>query len=250
MRFARVSHFIRMFEFLAELARRNVIRVALLYLTCCWVVLEPIHVVFHMLEVPKLVNELVLVVMALGLPVVLVLTWLFELTPSGIRPTVLVDRAQSIRAQTGRRLDRTIIVILTLALIYLTFDKFWLSRRESSPAVPVRAAVAPATPAAAPPAAPAPVSAATQVAAVAAQAPSVAPTPAASIPSAAGAQAADTGPGAIVTILEGSALFTRGSSRFLVATGVKLAAGDILATGADGLVQVELEDGTQSCSDR
>jgi hypothetical protein len=63
----------------------------------------------------------------------------------------------------------------------------------------------------------------------------------------AGAHAADAaqGPGALVTILEGSALVIRGNSRFMLANGVQLTAGDILAIGADSLAQLELEDGTQ-----
>jgi hypothetical protein len=38
------------FRFLAELKRRNVGRVAILYLVVCWLILEPVHVIFHMLE--------------------------------------------------------------------------------------------------------------------------------------------------------------------------------------------------------
>jgi hypothetical protein len=234
MRFARASHTIRLFEFLAELARRNVIRVGLLYLTCCWVILEPIHVVFHMLEVPLWANQLVLIVLSLGLPVALIITWLFELTPSGVRPTVMVDRAKSIRGQTGRRMDRIIIVILALALVYMTLDKFWLGGR-ASPTAPPRAAVAPPVP---------------ETPQVATAAPKVAPLPAAPDQSSAlgaGAHAADAGQGtgALVTILDGSALVIRGNSRFMLASGVQLTGGDILAIGADSLAQLELEDGTQ-----
>jgi hypothetical protein len=39
------------FRFLDELKRRNVGRVAILYLVVCWLILEPVHVIFHMLEV-------------------------------------------------------------------------------------------------------------------------------------------------------------------------------------------------------
>ncbi len=39
-------------QFLEQLKHRNVIRVAILYLVACWLILDPVHVVFHMLEVP------------------------------------------------------------------------------------------------------------------------------------------------------------------------------------------------------
>jgi len=47
--------------FLKELNRRNVVRVAILYLLFCWLILDPVHVIFHMLEVPTWANRLVIV---------------------------------------------------------------------------------------------------------------------------------------------------------------------------------------------
>jgi hypothetical protein len=260
-RFAASQSFAR--KLLAELMRRNVVRVALLYLTFCWFVLDPVHVIFHMLEVPKWVNELVLVAMALGLPAVLIFTWLFELTPSGLKATVLVDPGKSIRVQTGRRIDRAIIVVLSLAIIYLVTDKYWPARREAHNAETARpgaaqvaaaplpapaqapSAAAPATAvmAAAPPAAP-PVSAATAAPPIAAAPPSAA-APARTPPLQAEAAARGSGPEATVTIMEGPALFIRGDSRFIPAPGVKLTGGDIVVTGADALLQLELEGGTR-----
>jgi hypothetical protein len=66
-----------------ELKRRNVVRVALLYLVVCWLILEPVHVIFHMLEVPLWANRIVIVIMALGFPAVTIFAWAFEITPGG-----------------------------------------------------------------------------------------------------------------------------------------------------------------------
>jgi adenylate cyclase len=118
------------FKFFAELKHRNVVRVALLYLVVCWLILEPIHVVFHMLEVPVWANRLVLILMAVGLPAVVVFAWAFEVTPDGLKPTVEVDPNNSIRSLTGRRLDRAILVVLVIALGYFVADKFWLSKHR------------------------------------------------------------------------------------------------------------------------
>ena len=68
--------------FLEELKRRNVVRVALLYLLVCWLILEPKHVVFNMLEVPVWANRLVLVIMAIGFPAVV----LFDYATSVLVP--------------------------------------------------------------------------------------------------------------------------------------------------------------------
>jgi hypothetical protein len=119
------------FRFLDELRRRNVGRVAILYLVVCWLILEPTHVIFHMLEVPAWANRLVIILMALGLPVALIFAWAYEQTPEGLKPAAEVDPHQSIRAQTGQRLNRTIIGVLALALGYFVVDKFWLSKRSA-----------------------------------------------------------------------------------------------------------------------
>jgi adenylate cyclase len=116
------------FRFLEELKRRNVGRIAILYLVVCWVILEPVHVIFHMLEIPVWANRLVIILMALGFPVAVIFAWVYEITPQGLKPTAEVDPHQSIRGHTGQRLNRAIIIVLLLAVTYFAFDKFWLSK--------------------------------------------------------------------------------------------------------------------------
>ena len=78
------------FRFLEEIRKRNVGRVAILYVVVCWLVLEPVHVVFHMLEVPSWANRLVISLLALGFPAALIFAWVYEITPEGLKPTVEV----------------------------------------------------------------------------------------------------------------------------------------------------------------
>jgi adenylate cyclase len=127
--------YFRLFE---QLKQRNVFRVAVLYLVVCWLVLEPVHVIFHMLDVPTWANRLVVMLMAAGFPAAVVFAWVYEVTPEGLKPTVEVPHGQSIRKRTGRRLDRAIIAVLAVALAYFVVDKFWLSKRVASSAVTAR----------------------------------------------------------------------------------------------------------------
>jgi adenylate cyclase len=119
-------------RFFDELKRRNVIRIGVLYLVACWVILEPTHVVFHMLEVPPWANRLVIILMAIGFPLVLLFSWVYEVTPEGLKPTSEVDPAKSITHETGQKLNRAIIVVLSLAVIALLTDKFWVSKRATT----------------------------------------------------------------------------------------------------------------------
>jgi adenylate cyclase len=120
------------FRFLEQLKHRNVIRVAILYLVACWLILDPVHVVFHMLEVPAWANRLVVILMVISFPVILLFSWVYEMTPEGLKPTVEVDPHRSIRKLTARRLDRAIMVVLVLGIAYLLVDKFWLSKHVTT----------------------------------------------------------------------------------------------------------------------
>jgi hypothetical protein len=66
-----LTHF-RLFE---QLKQRNVFRMAALYLVVCWLILDPVHVVFHMLEVPAWANRLVVMLMAVGFPAAVIFAW-------------------------------------------------------------------------------------------------------------------------------------------------------------------------------
>jgi hypothetical protein len=68
----------------------------------------------------------VVIVLATGLVPTLVFVWAFELPPEGLKKESDVDRSQSVNLQTGKRLDRWIIVVLTLAPAYFAFNKFVL----------------------------------------------------------------------------------------------------------------------------
>src|SRR5262249_8145609 len=118
-----------------QLKQRNVFRVALLYLVVCWLILEPVHVIFHMLDVPIWANRLVVMIMAVGFPAVVIFAWADEITPVGLKATAEVPYGQSIRWLTGRRLDIAIIAVLALALAYFVVDKFWLSKRIAAATV-------------------------------------------------------------------------------------------------------------------
>ena len=62
--------------------------------------------------------------MAIGFPLALIFSWLYELTPEGLKLDSDVDRSRSSSHYTGKSLDRAIIVVLALALGYFAVDKF------------------------------------------------------------------------------------------------------------------------------
>ena len=119
--------------FFAELKRRNVLRMAGLYLAAAWLVVEVTGTVLPMFGAPDWAPRSIVVVLLLGFVPALVFAWVFELTPDGIRRGEDVEVASSITQQTGRRMSHAIVALLILALGYFAFDKFMLApRREAA----------------------------------------------------------------------------------------------------------------------
>jgi TolB-like protein len=87
-------------------------------------VLQIIDFVVDAISAPNWVVQVFILVGAIGLPVVLVTSWVFELTPEGVKRESEIDRSESIVATTGRKLDRVIIVFLTLAVVFLVGERF------------------------------------------------------------------------------------------------------------------------------
>ena len=74
--------------------------------------------------------RLVVTILSIGFIPSLIFSWVFEITPEGLKKDADIDREQSITHVTGKRLDRIILVVLALALAYFAFDKFILDPVE------------------------------------------------------------------------------------------------------------------------
>jgi len=105
-------------SFFTELRRRNVLRVAFVYLVAAWLILQVADLIVPILSLPEWSSKLIFLLLILGFPISLILAWAFEMTPEGLKKEKDVDRSQSIASQTGRRIDFVIIGSLALALAY------------------------------------------------------------------------------------------------------------------------------------
>jgi adenylate cyclase len=78
-------------SFFAELKRRNVYKVAVAYIVGGWALSEGISQVFPVFDVPNGIIRLIVILIIAGLPVAVVLAWMFEITPEGIKRTATAD---------------------------------------------------------------------------------------------------------------------------------------------------------------
>jgi TolB-like protein/Flp pilus assembly protein TadD len=139
----------------AELKRRNVFRACIAYVALGWVVTQVTGTVQPMLHLPEWIGPVVLWIGVIGFPFVVMFSWVYELTPEGLKREREVDRSASITHVTGRRLDYIIIGLLVLAIGLFVFDPFGSRRSGSAQSNEVSAPAAMSAGSAAPAATPA-----------------------------------------------------------------------------------------------
>jgi len=106
---------------LSELKRRNVYRAAVAYGVVAWFLTQLTTQVFPFFEIPNYAVRFVVVALAVGFPIAMLLSWLYEFTPEGVVRTEDLDPAQARSAQraTGRILEFVIIGVLLLVIALL-----------------------------------------------------------------------------------------------------------------------------------
>jgi TolB-like protein/Tfp pilus assembly protein PilF len=119
-------------NFFAELKRRNVVRMAGLYLVGAWLLTQVASTVLPTFDVPSWALRGLIITLALGFLPALIFSWVFELTPQGLKRDEDVPPEQSIAPQTARRMNHIILAVLVLALGYFAFDKFVLGRQRET----------------------------------------------------------------------------------------------------------------------
>jgi TolB-like protein/Tfp pilus assembly protein PilF len=106
-------------KFFAELKRRNVYKVAVAYAIVAWLLIQVATQVFPFFEIPNWAVQLVVLVMVIGFPIALVLSWAFEITPEGIKREEEIDRR--VVRKTGRKLTALVVVFAALATGLMVF---------------------------------------------------------------------------------------------------------------------------------
>jgi len=111
-------------KFLAELRRRNVVRVAGLYGVVGWLLAQAAGVLENALTMPGWFDTVVVSFLLIGLPIVIVFAWVFEMTPEGLKRTAEIAPAASISRLTGRKIDRALIAAVALLITVIVGGRF------------------------------------------------------------------------------------------------------------------------------
>jgi len=110
----------------SELQRRNVIRVAMAYVAVAWLIVQVLDTLAPLFGISDGAARIVVIVLAIGALPSLAAAWIFEWTPDGLRRDSDVDHDSPAARGSVKALDRVIIGVLALAVVYFAFDKFVL----------------------------------------------------------------------------------------------------------------------------
>src|SRR4030095_13372429 len=107
--------------FFGELKRRNVYKVAVAYIVAGWALSQGNAQVFPVFDIPLWVIRLLVLLIIVGLPVALVLAWIFEITPEGLKRTETADAA-------GQQSKRRAWIYVALIRDAISVTLFFLGR--------------------------------------------------------------------------------------------------------------------------
>ncbi len=110
-------------KFFVQLKRRGVINSAIAYAVAAWALIEGVGVLGDAFDAPEILMPVLLVLLALGLPVVLAFSWFFDITADGIRRTQATDDDTG-TAVFDRRIAFVVISLLLAALSLSVYGNF------------------------------------------------------------------------------------------------------------------------------
>ncbi|MCH8137026.1 MAG: hypothetical protein IIB77_13705 [Proteobacteria bacterium] len=88
-----------------------------------WLLLQLTDVLSSLLSVPDSTGSMVVLLLILGFLPVMIFSWVYEMTPEGLRREADIDRSQSVTPDTGKKINTLIIVLLVLVIAGLIADR-------------------------------------------------------------------------------------------------------------------------------
>jgi TolB-like protein/tetratricopeptide (TPR) repeat protein len=125
-------------SFWGELKRRNVVRVGVAYAIAAWLIVQVATAVLPSFEAPRWIIQTLVFLLVLGFPVALILAWVYEVTPEGIKRTdeISPDNASA----TGQRLNYVVAALAAFAVLFVVADRYILDDARGTGGQPATAA--------------------------------------------------------------------------------------------------------------
>jgi TolB-like protein len=110
------------FRFWQELKRRKVVRVITVYAAAAFVIIELINNIVEPLQLPDWTPTLVIVLLVIGLPVAIIFSWIFDVTPEGVKKTKPISKVTEQQKEipsklTGWKIATYISIVIIIGLL-------------------------------------------------------------------------------------------------------------------------------------
>lgn len=109
-------------HYIEELKRRHVVKAGIAYLIVAWLIAQIASVVLPTFEAPPYVMKILLFVLIVGFPINLVISWIYDLTPDGIKKTKNLDEKSHLK---NSQLNKIIISSLVLVVVIMASNMFF-----------------------------------------------------------------------------------------------------------------------------
>src|SRR5687767_4082895 len=111
-------------EFLAELKRRNVYKVAVAYAVIAWLLIQAGSILFPTFEAPGWVMKAFVTVIAAGFVIALLIAWAFEMTPQGMKRTGEISPTERLPSWSRRKFAALIVSVAVAASALFLFQVY------------------------------------------------------------------------------------------------------------------------------
>lgn len=116
-------------NYIDELKRRHVIKAGIAYLVVAWIIVQVLSIVFPAFKASPNALRTAIIILGIGLPIWLIISWIYDFTPEGIKKTDAVVYDSKAAKKKNIRLNRVIIGSLSIAVILLAFTTFSIKNK-------------------------------------------------------------------------------------------------------------------------
>lgn len=111
-------------SFLGEIKRRRVFQVAAVYAVVAWLLVQVVTSVEEPLNLPDWVDAFVIVLLSIGFPVAIILSWAFDMTPDGILPAGKAEHGSATSRSSATTFTYVSQGLILFAVGFLVIDKY------------------------------------------------------------------------------------------------------------------------------
>jgi len=111
-------------KYITELKRRNVFKAGIAYLIVAWLIVQIASILLPTFDAPPYVLKTLVFMLGIGFPINLIFSWIYDITPNGIKKTETLEQNPVKSILKSNRLNKVIIASLTLVVLLLLYNQF------------------------------------------------------------------------------------------------------------------------------